>query len=502
MGELDVADEIELLVVGGEVVRPGPDGLVVERLDVAVAGGRVVGLLGPGDPRPARVAKELSARGCLVLPGLVNAHSHSYGMLGRAQADMLPLEPWMVYAAAITANRTEREVALAATLSCVELVRSGTTTVLDHLGGQVSGLGAAAQAYVDFGMRAVVAPMIGDLPLHHTVELGDAQWPAGLWEDLERVPVPSAAALLDETRELLGSWHGRHERIRIFVGPSGPQRCSDELLRGCAEVAAEFGTGVHTHLLETRNQAAVTRQRFGTSAVEHLDRLGLVNERFMGAHGVWCSEDELRLLGERGASLVHNPWSNLYLGGGVAPLVAWRRNGVRVAIGTDGANCGCDLSMPIAMRLAATLHRAQGKVDRDEWPTPAEILTAATAGNAAALGWADEIGTVEVGRAADLAVVDATGTAYVPRHDPVAQLVYGETGANVRHTVIAGDVVMEDRVVAAVDERELLAEAQEVATALRRRNDELFRAADRQADVLARASVSAPVPAGWPAPPT
>ncbi|MQA81897.1 MAG: amidohydrolase family protein [Streptosporangiales bacterium] len=492
-----LTDEVDLLVTGGEVVRPGSAGHEVERLDVAVVDGRITGLLAPGDPRPGVVRRELSALGCLVVPGFVNAHSHSYGMLGRTQADLLPLEPWMVYANAITANRTEREVALAATLSCVELVRSGTTTVLDHLGGQVSGLGAAAQAYLDFGMRAVVAPMIGDVPLHHTVELTGAQWPSALWEELEAAPVPSAGALLDATKDLLGSWHGREGRIRVFVGPSGPQRCTDDLLRGCAELAADFDTGVHMHLIETRNQAATVRRLYGTTAVEHLDRLGLVNERFMGAHGVWCSESELRLLGERGAALVHNPWSNLYVGSGIAPLTAWRRHGVRIAIGTDGANCGCDLSMPLAMRLAASLHRAHA-FDPAQWPTPGEIFTAATAGSAAALGWADEIGTVEEGKAADLAVIDASGTAYVPRYDPLAQLVYGETGGNVRHTVIAGQVVMQDRVIASVDERDLLREAQEAATALRQRNDGLFRAADAQAEVLSRASATAPVPADWP----
>lgn len=491
--------ELDILVTGGEVMQRTPAGHRLERLDIGISGDRVRGLYAPGEPRPHLVRRQLRADGCLVLPGFVNAHSHSYGMLGRGQTEGLPLEAWMPYATAITVDRTEDEVALAATLSCIEHVRSGTTTVLDHLGGDVPGLAAAAQAYLDFGMRAVLAPMVSDVPLHRTVDVAKDAWPPGLWDELESTPLPSVDALVTGIRDLLRDWHGRAGRIRVFAGPSGPQRCTDDLLRGCGRLAAEFDTSVHMHLLETRNQALMTRRLYGEPAVDHLDRLGLVNERLVGAHGIWCSRDELRLLGDRGAALVHNPWSNLYVGGGIAPLAAWRRNGVRVALGTDGANCGCDLSMPLAMRLAANLHRAE-TFDPSEWPTAEEILTAATAGSANALGWDDEIGTIDDGKAADLAIIDATSGAYVPRHDPLSQLIHGETGANVRHTVIAGQVVMEDRVLVTVDEHELLGRAQDLADAIRHRNDRLFRLADAQTQMMTRAANAAPIPSDWPAP--
>lgn len=379
--------ENDLVVTGGEVLRPRSHGYELATLDVVVSGGRIAELVPPGRSRPGSARKELAADGCLVVPGFINAHNHSYAMLGRGFGEGRPLESWMPYATAVTLNRTDDEVRLAALLGCIEMARSGTTTVLDHLGGRVESLGAAAQAYLDFGMRVVLAPMIGDVPLHRTVGVDGGQWPADLWRELESQPIATASDLLAGSAALLREWHERAGRIRIFVGPSGPQRCTDDLLRGCARLAKDFETGVHTHLLESRNQAMVTRRRYGGSAVEHLDAMGLVTERFVGAHGVWCSTQDLRALAKRGAALVHNPWSNLCIGSGIASLIDWRRQGVTIALGTDGANAGCDLSMPLAMRLAVSLHRATSS-DPSDWPGPQEVLAAATIGGSSSAGMA------------------------------------------------------------------------------------------------------------------
>lgn len=482
--------DTDLLVVGGQMVRRRPHGYEVAPFDVAISEGRIADLIPAGRPRPRHVRQELSADGCLVVPGFVNAHTHSYAMLGRTLGDGRPLESWMPYANTVTLNRTDSEVKLSALLSCIEMARSGTTTVLDHLGGRVESLGAAAEAYLEFGMRVVLAPMISDVPLHRTVGVAQDGWPPELWRELEAQPTSSADGLLASTRSLLQEWHERAGRIRVFVGPSGPQRCTDRLLRGCAQLAKDFDTGVHTHLLETSNQAVVTSNLYRDSTVEYLDAMGLISQRFVGAHGVWCSNTDLRLLGERGAALVHNPWSNLCLGSGLASLGSWRRHGVTVALGTDGANAGCDLSMPLAMRLATSLHRAN-LPDPVDWPTPEETFTAATVGGATALGWENEIGCLERGMAADLAAIDMSATIYRPRRNLVAQLVYGETGANVRHTVIHGRVVMQDRTLTTIDEHAVLGQVENAAAELSQRNRKLSELAERQEPTLTRAALSA-----------
>lgn len=487
----EVAD---VLVTGGDVIRRSGSGFTVTRADVAVTGGAVTAVIPEGKTGP-RANQELDASGCLVSPGFVNAHTHSYGMLARGYIDGLPLEPWMPYATAFTVDRTPREIALAATLAGIESLRSGTTTLLDHLGGTVGDLSAAAQAYTDLGVRAVIAPMVGDIPLHRTVVRDPLPWPAALWHELDAAQAPDADTLLRDLADLHAEWDGRAAgRLRIFVGPSGPQRCTRELLAGCARLAEELDTGVHTHLLESQNQALAGRGLPSGSMVGYLDQLGLLSARFSGAHGVRCSDAELALLAERGATLVHNPWSNLNLGSGIAPLPSWRQHGVPAALGTDGANCGGDMRMPLAMRLAANLHRATSPAA--DWPTVHDVYAMATEGGARALRMADALGAVEPGMAADLVVLETRTPGYLPRHDPIAQLVLGETGDGVRDVLVAGALVLRDRKVLTVNEDEILAEASDAAERITARNSRLFELADAQAPLLAAAAEQAQTPPG------
>lgn len=480
------------VITGGRVARRSGDRYASEPADIVVGGSRIEEIEQPGRVTPGPGDTVIDASGKLVLPGLVNAHTHSYANLARGRFDGLPLEPWVAHVAAVTARRTWREGYVAALVGCVEAAKTGTTALLDQLGGTVDSLRGALQAYRDFGMRAVLAPMIADLPPHETV-VADGPVPAALRRQLDAVDVPPTAEVLGGLRDLIDEQRSGDGATAVFPGPSGPQRCSPELFAACGDLADRHDTGLHTHLLETRAQQRFAGERYGRSMVTYLADLGVLSRRFSGAHGVWCTPEDLGVLAASHATLVHNPWSNLTLGSGVADVRSWARAGVTVALGTDGANCGGSLSMFRAMNLAVCLQRdAADPVE--EWTTPHEVLRWATEGSAAALQLDGGIGRLEPGCPADLVLVDVDAPTYVPPHDLVAQAVLGETGANVHTTMVAGRTVVEDGRCVTVDEAALVAEARDLAHGVLTRNADLLANAESQRSWLLAASRDAHAP--------
>lgn len=452
--------EHETVVIRGGVI-PIHAKSEVQAKDILVRDGTIKEINNPGTAFRGLSGDErvVDARGALVLPGFINAHTHSYGTLARTFGSGLPLEPWMMFAWSITGGRSAEEVYLSAFLQGVEALLTGTTAVLDHLGGDVALTGEAARAYRDLGIRAAVSPMISDIPLHKTMGIEKSAWPAELEAGTRLLEPLPAHLLLEQTRALHTEWHGTDGLISVAIGPSAPQRCSPELLDGCAQLSQELGLRVHTHFLETRMQA-----QDPNAHLDVLERHGLVNEKLMGAHAVWANAEEVSRLGEAGATLVHNPQSNLQLGSGIAELRRWRASGVNSALGTDGANCGGSLNMLSSMRLAAILHRP-GTSDERTWETPWTALDLATIGGARALGL-ERVGRVEVGWSADLAVFDISGTPFVSSHDPVTSLVLSTLSPLARHVLVAGRIVVSDGVVDGVDIARLTSKANRASEAI------------------------------------
>lgn len=487
-----------MLLRGGYVLRRREDEYFCEPADIEVEGSSIRSVAPPppdvsrSEPEDRRHDRVIDAVGKLVFPGLVNAHTHSYGNLARGLFDALPLEPWMPYATAVTMRRTWREGYVSATLGCVEMIRTGTTAVLDQLGGSHESQAGALQAYSDAGVRVALAPMVTDIPAHETIQHGLATPPA-VQRRLEQVPPPKRSQVVGQLRELLADWHGKDACMSVLIGPSGPQRCSQELLIACRDLAREFDTGLHTHLLETRTQQAFAQARYGRSMVAYLDELGLLSSRFSGAHAVWCTDADLRILAKADATLVHNPWSNLTLGSGIAPLPSWRESGVGRALGTDGANCGGDLNMFQSMKLATSLHRSSGE-PVDTWTTPREIFKLATEGGAGALQLTGRVGRIEPGYEADLVIINLASPTYVPLSDALTQLVYGETGAGVETVIVGGEVVLDERRLTRVDEHALLEEARGMLEAILARNADLLQLAALQSTALRDVSLTSHEP--------
>jgi 5-methylthioadenosine/S-adenosylhomocysteine deaminase len=432
-----------LLVAGGRVLRPDT---TVERADVLVDREKgeilAVGRDLDGESEVDDPDERLDASGGLVIPGLVNAHTHAAMTLLRGYADDKPLETWLredIWP--VEAELTAADVRTGTELALVELIQSGTTAFAD----MYFHVGEVADAVERAGLRARLG--------HGVVTVGKDE--AGAQADVEE---GIAAA-----REYDGAADGR---VRTMLAPHSLTTVSEDALREQVAAAREAGVPVHLHANETRDEVTPVVDERGERPLAYADDCGLLAPENFLAHGVHLDESEVDLLAERGTAVVHCPASNMKLASGMAPVQDLLDAGVTVALGTDGAASNNDLDLFGEMRDAAMV----GKLAADDAAAvPAEaVVRMATEGGAAALGF--DAGRIETGAKADLAVVDLDASHLTPVHDPVSHLAYAARGSDVRHTVCDGRVLMRDREVLTLD-----------APAVRER------AAERAAAAVARA---------------
>ena len=421
-----------LRIAGGSVLRP--DFSVTEG-DVLVdrAAGEIlaVGDVEGGD-------EQLDAEGCLVMPGLVNAHCHAAMTLLRGYADDKPLDAWLqedIWPA--EAELGAEDVRAGTELALVEMIRSGTTAFADMY-FQVS---EVADAVEEAGVRARLG--------HGVVTVGKDEGAA----------IDDNEESLDVAREFDGAADGR---IRTAYMPHSLTTVGEEYLREFVFQAREAGVPVHFHANETTEEVAPVVDERGVRPLEYAEDLGLLEDGDFLAHGVHTDQTEIDLLAESGASVVHCPASNMKLASGMAPVQAMRDAGVTVALGTDGAASNNDLDVFDELRDAAMLGKLQTGA-ADAVPARAAVEMATT-GGADALGF--DSGRIEAGANADLAVVDFSAPHLTPVHDHVSHLAYAATGQDVRHTVCGGDVLMRDREVVPFDEAAVRERAQQRAAAV------------------------------------
>jgi cytosine/adenosine deaminase-related metal-dependent hydrolase len=451
-----------LRIRGGAVFTLDAAGTVYDPGEVQVAGG-VVTHVGPlGDLRAGDDDAVLDAADTLVVPGLINPHLHSMDTLVHGTAPAAPLEAWSPFTEAGRYGRTPREIYLSAALTAIEAMRCGTTTILDHFrqapGMTYEGLEAVAQAYVDVGVRAVVAPVLADLAAADTMPMDIVDLSPSVVNWASRAP-----QLADEQ---LAIWDAFHQtwrgRVGVQLGPSAPQRCSDRLLEACAERAQRLGVRVHLHFLESAAQAIVCRRRFGDRVAAHLRDVGVLPHASL-VHAVWTREFET--IAAAGASVVHCPLANLRLRSGTMAWTEMADAGVPLALGTDGVLCADSLHPLAAAKAAGLLHGGSSPA------AAGALLRAATSGGARVCG-VDGAGCIEPGAPGDIAVFDGLRSL-----DPEEQLVYGFETMAARLVVVGGRVVVHDGRVVTADEAALRREARERGTYLAARNAERFAAA-------------------------
>ena len=405
------------------------------------------GLAAPGD------AETIDAAGFLLHPGLVNAHTHGHSNLSKAPGDLWTLELLLAAGPWISGGRGAEDKYLSVLIGACEMLLKGCTAAYDLMievpAPTKEGIHAAARAYLDAGMRAVIAPGAADASLYTSVPgLLDAM-PESLRREAEGLSPGPAGGALAAVRGILQDWPFDRARVRPAVAPAIPLLCSDEFVVACRDLARDFEVGLHTHLLESKIQAVVGKARYGTTVTRHLAKLGVLGPRFTGAHGVWTDEEDMRVLAGAGANIAHNPGSNMRLGNGIARVKRMRELGVNVGIGTDSVTCSDNLNMYESMRLAAMSSRVQGP-DTARWLSAEDCFLQATEASARALGF-ERIGRLAPGYKADIVFLDLASINWIPYGDPTNRIVHLEDGTSVDSVMVGGRFAVRGRRLVHVD---------------------------------------------------
>lgn len=458
----------DVRIAGGRVLtQDGP-----ADADLLLAGGRIASLAEPGEGPAA--AHTVRADGLLVLPGLVDAHTHSYAQLCRHGLATDRLEPWLPGAVASGAGLTAEGAAVAATLSAVDALRHGATTTLDHATLGEGHAQALVDAYSAVGARVALAAQVQDVAFADSLH-GVAPDVRADVAAADTRGAPTTESQILRCRELIEAAAG-HDRITVLLGPSTPERCSGALLDAVAALAAEHGLGLHVHLLET------PQQRAGGDSLGILADHGLLRAGLSVAHGVHLDAADLARLHEAGAAVVHNPLSNLSLGSGRLDLRAVLEAGVTVGLGCDSWTTGGPQDPLAQARLA--LHNTRPEEPAAAWLTPGDVWALAAAGGAAAIGLGGELGVLTPGAHADFLLVDPLAAGIIDGVDLPMQLVMGGLGHGLREAWVAGRPVLRDGLPLHVDLGAIAARAAELQSALAAATAEQQPLADRLAALL------------------
>lgn len=425
----------DILIENATIITCNAHAQLIQGGWLGIEGGRIVYLDGCA-PQDSDAAKTIDGKDFLVLPGLVNGHTHAAMTLFRGLADDLPLMEWLENYIFPVERRMDAEfVHTGALLACAEMIMSGTTTFSDMYLFE----DAVAQAARAAGMRCLVGEVL---------------------YDFDSPSYGSVQNALDYTERFIERWQG-DPLIHAAVEPHSLYTCSPDLLRKANELALRHGVPLITHVAETQSECAEIQRRFGSTPIAYLESLGLLGEHLIAAHAVHLQEADLMAMARAGVKVVHNPESNMKLASGIAPVPRMLAMGITVALGTDGCASNNNLDMIEEMDTAAKLHKVS---QQDPTVMDAEtVLRMGTIQGAAALGLEREIGSLEPGKKADIIMIDTRQPHLTPMYNPCSHVVYAARGQDVRHVIIDGRMVMEDRRLLTMDLAGVLARADEMA---------------------------------------
>jgi guanine deaminase len=465
------------VIRGGRVLDPArraalPADLLIEAGTIREVG--APGMAAPADARP------VDATDRILIPGLINAHTHAHGNLGKGLGDRWTLELLLNAGPWLSGRRSVVDKYLSALIGAVEMLQKGCTACYDLFVEfplpTPDGMEALGRAYQDAGMRAVVAPMMADRSFYQAIPGLLEALPDDRREAAARMVYQSGDDNLAACRALLQRWPFDRDRVRPALAPTIPLHCADDFMVKAAALAREFAVGYHTHVGESKVQAVTGLRKYGATLTAHLDRLGVLGEHFVAAHAVWLDADDIKRMADRGAAVAHNPGSNMRLGSGIAAVRKMRAAGLTVGVGTDGANCADNQNMFEAMRLASFASKVRGP-DHRTWLTTDEVLAMATEGSARVLGFAGKLGRLAPGYFADIVFLDRRHVNWMPLNDVVNQLVHTEDGAAVDRVMVGGRIVVEGGRCTTVDLGRLSDQAAAAAERLLGATDEARRLA-------------------------
>jgi len=423
------------------LVTQNPARAVLKSQSILIENGKIAEI-GPLASKSKSADETIDCEGKIVLPGLINTHTHLPMTLFRGLADDMKLEEWLTSKIwPLELKLTPEACHYGALLGCLEMIATGTTTFLD----MYFFMDEVAKAVAAAGLRAYLS----------CGAFGEEG------SDLERKSKENTKQLMKFLREL------NNPIVELAIGPHAPYSCSPELLMWSNEIAQKEHAILHTHLAETRIEQARAQKDHGMKEIEYLDKLGFLHPNLVAAHCVWLSKNEISILAERDVKVSHCPVSNMKLAsGGVAPVPEMLENGVTVSIGTDGAASNNSLDMFESMKICALVHRAH-RWDATILPAQ-QVLDLATIQAAKALGISDKIGSIEGGKHADLIIIDARipNLAPLSENTVISNLVYSANGHNVDSTIVDGKVIMKDRTFLTLDENTIYDRTSECARKL------------------------------------
>ena len=426
----------DILITNGYVLTMDAESKTIENGAVAVSGDTIAALGPAGDFKKAGAVKTIDAKGGIILPGLINAHTHAAMTLFRGLADDLPLMTWLNEHIFPAESRLDDEAVYhGARLACAEMILSGTTCFCDMYLFEAS----VAKAAKDSGMRAVTGEVLFDFPSpnYGPIEKGFAY-----------------------TEELIKTWQN-DPLITIAVEPHSPYLCNADLLKHAAGLAADHMIPLVIHVSETQSEAAQMKEKYGRTPVGRLADLGVLSSNLAACHCVVLTDDDIRLLKEFDVKVVHNPESNMKLASGIAPVPQLKDAGICVGLGTDGCSSNNNLDMLLEMDTAAKLHKVN-MLD----PTVMNAdttLKMATIEAARVLGLDHITGSLEPGKKADIIIIDTDKPHLTPMYNPASHVVYAANGHDVVCSVINGVIMMEDRELTRMDVKQVMADAVRVA---------------------------------------
>jgi len=419
--------QADLLVLNGTVVTMDKDHRVIDDGGIAVTGGRIVAVGSSRDiARSYSASQRVDAGGKIIIPGLINGHTHIPMTLFRGLADDLDLQDWLTkfIFPAEAKNVSEEFVRAGTRLGLAEMIRGGTTTYCDMYYFE----DAIADETAKAGVRGVLGETVIDFPVADNKTNAEAM------------------AYVDR---FVQKWKG-HELITPAIAPHAPYTVSEDHLKAVRAFSDRTGAPIVTHISETKREVDDSLKARGASPIDYLARIGFLNDRVIAAHVVWPSPGEIGILKRAGVGVVHNPQSNMKLASGVAPVPTMLKEGVKVGLGTDGAASNNDLSMWEEMDTVAKLHKVfsgDPKVISAE-----EAFELATIRGAQALHLEKDIGSIETGKRADLVLVEHDALNQIPLYNIYSDLVYATKASDVQTVIINGRIVMRDRRLLTLDE--------------------------------------------------
>jgi 5-methylthioadenosine/S-adenosylhomocysteine deaminase len=435
----------DLLIYGGILLNMIEGEAPLKDVLIAVKDGRIAKIGKVGDDSTAlnhtRVEHIDATRG-IILPGLINAHTHAAMTLFRGYADDLPLKTWLFEKIFPLEQQilNPQTVYRGTLLGCLEMIGSGTTCFMDGYFFEDATIRAAHEA----GLRAVAAQGIIDFPAPG---------------------IPDPRKNMNTAKEFLKKWSGFSTLIQPGLFCHSPVTCSRNTLEKVLELCLERSAPLQIHLSETLDEVQALLTSTGKRPVRFLEDIGFLNPRLVAAHVIHLDDEEIDLLAARSVKVVHLPESNMKLSSGIAPIQAMRKAGLSIGLGTDGTASNNDLDVFLEMDTAAKLAKIS---TRDPVCLNArEVLRMATAGGASVLGLENEIGTLEEGKRADIIVVDLDAPHLQPLYDPYSTLVYSAGGSDVKDVIVDGRVLMKDRTFMTLDPGEVMAKVRETAHKIR-----------------------------------